>query len=251
MNAANKSATQILKSFFNSGISTGVGSVLINNPIFLVSQSISSPKRRGSAIVTSGSLPQELRITVQLSYYMNPNTGVISSYTLKTLTNALIQLYESVLERPVNVQLELARQYQPYMDASILAQYLAINASRFGFNRMINVLLNVVPFLNPKNSFFSLGGNTQSRLSQVNQDFGQQQISYITGIKVQLSGLLTSQRNRSRKTVYTASAGTLNSSATENGLSLNTATHNQNRTMSIDYGSYTSKSRLGAFTVKV
>ena len=244
MNTANKNATQILKSFFNYGsynaakatktntfTNSYTESALISNPIYLVSQTF----------LNGDSSSQGLQITVQLSYYISSDTAaktLISSNTLKTLTYALTQLYESNLEQPVNVQLEFVRQYQPYMDASILAQYITINASSFGFNRMMNLLLNAVPFLNPQNTSLGRG--------QINNEVSLG--SYITGIKVQLSGLLTSQRNRSRKTVYTASAGTLNNNATTIRCG---TTSNGVMSTHIDYGSYTSKSRLGAFTVKV
>ena len=129
LNIANKNATQILKSFFNPGLSTGMGSVLINNPVFLSQDFFNEGV---------------LRISVQLSYYIGKTSNINTiapQLPLKTVVHALTQMYESVLEQPVKVELELTQSYQPYMDASILAQYLAINASCFGFNRMMNGLL--------------------------------------------------------------------------------------------------------------
>lgn len=204
LDGPNKAATQLLKSYFNPK------SVLINDPVFLISPTATA-----------------LQVTVQLSYYQSVLAGntlvlnVRATDQINALTNALTQVYESATDKPVYVQLELVRQYRPYMDASILAQYLAINASKHGFNRMINLLLNAVPYLNPDYAF---------------------NLSCITGIKVQLSGLLTSQRNRSRKSVYTASAGTF-SQTSNNSVTVNNIT--------IDYATHTTKSRLGAFTIKV
>lgn len=226
--AANKAATQVLKSFFNPK------NALISTPVFLVNQG-------------------GKQVTVQLSYYLASNalrqTDSFSNNTLKALTNALTQVYGSVLsdslQSPISVQLELVRQHQPYMDASILAQYLAINLSKHGFSRMTNLLLNAVPYLNPDYAF---------------------NLSYITGIKVQLSGLLTSQRNRSRKTVYTTSVGTFHKGIVTLHTTAQGGNHNDtnimssnaspvgavsNKELAIDYGTYTSKSGLGAFTVKV
>lgn len=231
-NAANKAATQVLNSFFNpcsitlesskmtkplleGGAQGEGGRALINTPVFLVNQG-------------------GKQVTVQLSYYLASNAPSFTSNTLKTLINALTQVYGSVTGQPISVQLELVRQHQPYMDASILAQYLAINLSKHGFSRIMNLLLNAVPYLSPNYAF---------------------NLSYITGVKVQLSGLLTSQRNRSRKTVYTVSAGTFhnNSSHLRWDLSSKASTGelDTNNLVTIDYGSYTSKSGLGAFTVKV
>jgi ribosomal protein S3 len=207
LDGANKTATQLLKSYFNPK------SILINDPVFLISHTATG-----------------LQVTVQLSYYqavLAGNNLILAGRTdrINALTNALTQVYESAVslkgQKSVKVQLELVRKYRPYMDASILAQYLAINASKHGFNRMMNLLLNAVPYLNPDYAF---------------------NLSCITGVKVQLSGLLTSQRNRSRKSVYTASAGTFSQTSNDVALVNNIA---------IDYASHTSKSRLGAFTVKV
>lgn len=200
--AANKKATLIINSFFKSSGIAGLHA-LISTPNFLIIQ--------------------DKQVTVQLLYYIAPNTypnGGLQSLSshMTTLTQALEQVY-STPEQPVVVQLELVRQYHPYMDATILAQYLAINLSKHGFSRVTNLLLNAVPYLNPTAQF---------------------NLSCITGVKVQLSGLLTSQRNRSRKSVYTASAGTFHSSSSTYISELVT-----------DYASYTSKSGLGAFTVKV
>lgn len=204
---SNKAATQVLNSFFN--VQGEGGRALINTPVFLVSQG-------------------GKRVTVQLSYYLASSAQSFSSSTLKTLINTLTQVYGSVAGQPISVQLELVRQHQPYMDASILAQYLAINLSKHGFSRIMNLLLNAVPYLSPNYAF---------------------NLSYITGVKVQLSGLLTSQRNRSRKTVYTVSAGTFHNNSLSSKASAGEL--DTNNLVTINYGSYTSKSGLGAFTVKV
>lgn len=60
-------------------------------------------------------------------------------------------------------------------------------------------------------------------------------ISHITGLKVKLSGRLTTQRSSPRQTVQ---AGRLGSSA-------------KGPYSTVDYSQYTSKNKLGAFTMKV
>jgi hypothetical protein len=232
MDGAHKTATLMLKSFFNPK------NILINTPVFLVSQG-------------------GKQVTVQLSYFIAPanlepkgRLHPFSNGMLKTLMTALSLPYGQVYKngfgkgQETTVQLELVRQHRPYMDAAILSQYLAINLSTQGFSRVTNLLLNAVPYLNPSYAF---------------------NLSCITGVKVQLSGLLTSQRNRSRKSVYTASAGTFHSSAIPSYVDSkgNVALNEQDYTNSlvspitgkgggqVDYSSYTSKSGLGAFTVKV
>lgn len=56
----------------------------------------------------------------------------------------------------------------------------------------------------------------------------------VLGVRVQVSGLLTTQRMAPRKTVSTVSAGTFHGPGTH-----------------VDYSSHTSKSALGSYTVKV
>ena len=207
----NKTAILLLKSYFNPK------SVLINTPTFQVFRN------------TNG-----IQLTIQLFYY-SANNEDLSRNSLNNLVTSLTELYENAYGEPVNVEMELVRQSRPYLDAEILAHYLAINASKYGFNRLINSVLNVVPYASGKNES---NHHPQS----------------ICGIKIQLSGLLTSQRNRSRKSVYTASAGTFHSCpgvseilTTNNGIS--TASNIQ--ALNIQYASHTTKSRLGSFTVKI
>lgn len=104
------------------------------------------------------------------------------------------------------------------MNSSILAQYLALNATVYGFNRLQNALMKSMPTLGAQgllDSFGPIGGT-------------------LMGVKIQLSGLLTTQRNAPRKTVSTASTGTF---------------HGSNVT--VEYSCSTLKSALGAYTVKV
>lgn len=59
--------------------------------------------------------------------------------------------------------------------------------------------------------------------------------SHITGVKIQLSGRLTTQRSSPRQTVQ---AGRLGSSA-------------KGQYGTVDYSQFTAKNKLGAFTMKV
>jgi len=60
-------------------------------------------------------------------------------------------------------------------------------------------------------------------------------VSHITGVKVKLSGRLTTQRSSPRQTVQ---AGRLGSSA-------------KGAYSTVDYSQHTAKNKLGAFTMKV
>lgn len=106
------------------------------------------------------------------------------------------------------------------MNSSILAQYLALNATVYGFNRLQNALMKSMPTLGAQGLLDSFGPISPA--------------GNLMGVKIQLSGLLTTQRNAPRKTVSTASTGTF---------------HGSNVT--VEYSCSTLKSALGAYTVKV
>lgn len=162
---------------------------------------ISAPIYRGS----------NTEMTISLFYFHEQRGQPYSQQALLDLSDAISELYPSgtrIALRPIRI-------HQPYQNAQILARYLALNGNRHGFNRMQNTLLNVVPFV---------------RADLTNAPLP----SHITGIKVQLSGLLTTQRQAPRKTVSSAQAGTFH------GVNVKT-----------DYGMSENKSRLGAFCVKV
>lgn len=151
-------------------------------------------------------------VIVHLFYYSTART-VFTNLALSALGTTLSRLYPNL-----TVQLRFVRLQRPYYNASILAQYLAINAAKYGFNRLENTLLNVV-------------------LTQINSDLSTGMASKIKGVKIQLSGLLTTQRAAPRKTVFTSSLGTFNNSSAA-------------KTQVVTHGISTSKSRIGAFTVK-
>lgn len=179
--AAQRRATTVLESFFRDAV--------ISQPIF-----------RGS----------NTEMSIQLFWY-HDQLSPYSPQALSQLSDAIADLYRA----GTRVNLRLTRLHQPYQNAQILSRYLALSASRHGFNRLQNTLLNVVPFV---------------RADLTNAPLP----SHITGIKVQLSGLLTTQKQAPRKTVSRAQAGTFH------GVNVKT-----------DYGMCESKSRLGAFCVKV
>lgn len=156
-------------------------------------------------------------VIVHLFYYSNATT-VFTNLALSALGTTLSRLYPNL-----TVELRFVRLQRPYYNASILAHYLAINAAKYGFNRLENSLLNacgITPELTQMNSDLSVN-NVNGMTNKIN------------GVKIQLSGLLTTQRAAPRKTVFTASLGTFNKSKSI-----------------VTHGISTSKSRIGAFTVK-
>lgn len=176
------------------------------------------------------------RVIVQLYYYCGVNhltklnttntagpsagfqmngTFNTSAHTTKGLCTAISQLFSEKSNAAVPVELRVVRLQQPYLNSYILAQYLATNASVFGFTRLRQSLLSAIPL----GLSFHVPGLTSFS---------------IIGVKVQVSGLLTTQRNAPRKTVSTVSTGTFHGTNTI-----------------VEYASNTTKSSLGAYTVKV
>lgn len=140
----------------------------------------------------------------------------LNSTSLNSLVAALSRLFSSTTDLQVPVQLRIVRLHHPYLNSSILAQFLALNASKYGFARLRQYVLTSIPL-----STIASTQNTNTGHS-------------VLGVRVQVSGLLTTQRMAPRKTVSTVSAGTFHGHGTH-----------------LDYSSHTSKSALGSYTVKV
>ena len=189
--SSNHTATTIIKSFF--------GKVLSSTPVFRVSSN---------------------RVILQLFYYNSGKIQLFSDIALNTLGIVLSELYPNK-----TLELRFIRLQHPYLNSSILSQYLAINASKYNFNRLQNILLCAVPIVK---------SNVQDKTNILSQNSNR----FVTGVKVQLSGLLTTQRAAPRKTVYTASVGTFSANALT-------------RSLIVEYANTASKSRDGAFNIKV
>lgn len=108
----------------------------------------------------------------------------------------------------------------PYLDRSILAQYVAINGGKYNFTRMHKLIFNKLTTVK-KNSVLP-----SDALS-----------GHITGLKLELAGRLTTQRSIPRKTVSNKHTGSLYV--------------NKNTGFSVDFSQYASKNKIGAYTIKV
>ena len=116
------------------------------------------------------------------------------------------------------MEVRLIRLNHSALDSSIFAQYLTANAGKYAFNRILDMLKGSLPTVVSEGSV-----NNSSALPA----------SHITGVKIKLSGRLTTQRSSPRQTVQ---AGRLGSSA---------------KGGTVDYSQHTAKNKLGAFTMKV
>lgn len=152
------------------------------------------------------------KIIVQIFYYTSIDT--IDNVGINGLGNALTRCWKCPIE------LRLIHVNHPVLDSSILAQYLSANSHKYSFNRLFDILKANLPTVVAQGSVDETTVNPTS---------------HITGVRIKLSGRLTTQRAGPRQTVK---ANRLGSSAKESyGIT--------------DFSQYTSKNKLGAFTVKI
>lgn len=155
------------------------------------------------------------KVIVQLFYYA-PNDAVTNA-SMAALGNALTRCFGRIVE------IRLIRLNHSALDSSIFAQYLTANGGKYAFNRILDMLKGNLP------TVVSEGSVDKSSKSSLLPT------SHITGIKVKLSGRLTTQRSSPRQTVQ---AGRLGSSA-------------KGSYGTVDYSQHTAKNKLGSFTMKV
>ena len=158
------------------------------------------------------------KVTIQLFYYHGPVQPTINTFSITEselssmkkkiygLSNALAQLYQK------EVNLVVIRLYYPYLNSSILSQYLAHNA--------------------PSNTFV----NFQEAILIYPSIYCISLPAHISGIKVQVSGRLVTERVVPRVTVKSAIVGSFNAKVPST---------------LIDYSKFSTKYELGAFTIKV
>ena len=152
------------------------------------------------------------KVIVQLFYYAPTET--ITNASIAALGDALTRCWGRTVE------LRLIRLNHSALDSSIFAQYLTANGGKYSFNRILDMLKGSLP------TVVSDGSVDDSSVSPA---------SHITGVKIKLSGRLTTQRSSPRQTVQ---AGRLGSSA-------------KGQYGQVDYSQHTAKNKLGAFTMKV
>ena len=138
--------------------------------------------------------------------------------------NSLGQVLSKLFKQPV--ELRFVRLHYPYLDSYILAQYIAINTAKYNFTRIQRAIFGALQF--PVLKASELEDTTLP--------------SYITGMKIRISGRLTTQRSVPRQTVQTAQVGSFSSSHIPS---------NSKASGIISSGSFSTKNQKGAFTVKV
>ncbi len=126
------------------------------------------------------------------------------------------------------MELRLIRLNHAVLDSTIFAQYLSMNSNKYSFNRLFDMLKASVPTI-VSDSPISPEISIETEMKEIDL------ASHITGIKMKLSGRLTTQHSGPRQTTH---ANRLGSSA-------------KGQHGTIDFSQYTSKNKLGAFTIKV
>lgn len=240
--------------------------------------------------------PLAKKLLIRVPYFMNKSDR-LKQLDIQSL-GAALQTYvrsENVFVKEGHIELRFFRLQYPYLDSTILSQYIAINAGKYNFNRMQKRLFRGVgssPLSMPVGSLLATTLD-QSLLSLSDRNSeptfdklltnslvtghgsqvtghgrgsaetlrlrgfiehqpqgadkeGVPQAFYantaalspynVTGVKMELAGRLTTQRNIPRKTVSNAHTGSF--------------TYNK-RDSYLDTGLYASKNKIGSFTIKV
>ena len=164
-----------------------------------------------SSVQALASKPVYTGVVINIFYYIPLEQEALSS----TAINSVGELLSKLFRRPV--ELRLVRLHYPYLNSDILAQYIAINTAKYNFTRIIS---------RASNAIFSSIPDFGNNLELVTIP------SYITGMKVKISGRLLTQRSVPRQSVQTVQVGSFACDKVESA-------------------SYTSKNKKGAFTVKV
>ena len=160
------------------------------------------------------------KVVVNIPYYASPNgTPILKLTALGAAISKWLEK-ETGNKQSLKVEVRLLGLRYPYLDRSILAQYVAINGGKYNFTRMHKLIFNKLSTVK-KNSVLP-----SDALS-----------GHITGLKLELAGRLTTQRSIPRKTVSNKHTGSFYV--------------NKNRGSSVDFSQYASKNKIGAYTIKV
>jgi hypothetical protein len=177
-----------------------------------------------SAIKALSSTPKYVigveKLNIYVSYYrMKNKKNKDIKYALNQNTiNNLGDLLSKKLKR--KVELRFINLKNPYLDRTIIAEYIGKNASMHPFSALRKKAIRRTKIKKI---------NEQHKVSESNLP------SDIIGLKIIFSGRLVTERLRPRKTVSMAKIGSFT----------------RNNSLLMEHGSYTGKNARGAYTVKV
>lgn len=216
--------TQNLAKFFLPEKETNVVSYHFNNG--KSNRDMLNATRRASKLITHFFAPINALASKPV-FTMNANTVIIHVFYYIPVTgqalnnntvNNLGEVLSTLFNRPV--ELRLVKQYYPYLNSYILAQYISSNTDNFTLIQIIRRIFSSVAPIKDTQSIEALASVLPS---------------HIIGIKVRVSGRLMTERSRPRQSVQTMQIGRFS----KGNLSL------------VDSGQFCTKNKKGAYTVKV
>lgn len=154
------------------------------------------------------------KVIINVFYFIPKRNRALNNNTI----NNLGELLSKVFGRPV--ELRLVKLHYPYLNSTILAKYIGMNADKYKFRQIKRKIIGKSPIIKDIDSPKVLSSQLPS---------------HIVGIKIRISGRLVTERVRPRQTVVTTQIGSF---------------VNDNKSL-IDCGSYTGKNIHGAYTIKV
>ena len=230
MMSRQKQTVSIIQSYFTClGNLSSENKIIVGKPVFTVTAD---------------------KVIVEIFYY-RPKLN-LTDINVATLGNALTRCWHLYLstpkfeKRPKMMELRLIRLNHSTLDSSIFVQYLTANTNKYSFNRILDMIKNNTSLssFNPKKLDNNQADSIISSIDEKQMVNGTElvasnnlelPITHLTGVKIKLSGRLTTQRSGPRQTVQ---AGRIGSSA-------------KGSYGTVDYSKHTSKNKLGAFTMKV
>ncbi|CAG8581498.1 20766_t:CDS:1 [Cetraspora pellucida] len=159
------------------------------------------------------------------------NNEIFNSTALNKLKERLSRLYNK------DVEFNLIKQHYPYLNSKILAQYIALNASRYRFRQIRRSLFKKIPLVGGNPQQNDLNATSALRWIQLSR-LGQQILpTHLSGVKIQISGRMSLRKGSARTSVINKSIGSFRF-------------HSLKNTM-IDYAKVERKNQNGAYCVKV
>lgn len=215
LHAAIVATRQTLKSFSaHKDLIWGRPSLALSsqNLVLNSDSTLISSRPFGPADKTTGAM------TVHLPYYARTSTAVLTTDFMTALHSELSTAYQL----PVN--LVFVRLSSPYLDATILAEYLSRELQGQTFNRVMSSLVSVAGPVDNSVSITSFEDSQGLRLP-----------ASLVGLQVHLAGRLSKEASRPRMTKQSMTLGSL--------------TTDQSHTISL--GSFTTQNKKGSYTIKV
>lgn len=133
----------------------------------------------------------------------------------------------------IKVELQLNQLKFPYHDSTILSKFIALSTNKKRFRRIFNTIIKKASVITKeiiRNKHFSTADTKGRKLK-----FHNSIPAVLTGLKVQISGRLITERIIPKRTVTKKEIGAFN----------------RTKDSIVDYALYTNKNKRGSYTVKV